>query len=203
MHMSIADSRQDVITTREAARLLGVSVRTVQLWVENGVLRAWKTAGGHRRIARESVLGVLQEREKILPARKTEFSGITILIVDDDEHLAKLYRHQISAIGLPVKVLTAQDGFAGLLQIGHARPDIVLADLLMPGMDGFRMIRAIKSDPDLEQVQVVVATALSEEEVGDHGGLPDGVEIWRKPISLAQLEDLTRSRLRAEASSPN
>lgn len=196
--MSLTDSPQDVITTREAAQLLGVSVRTIQLWVENGVFRAWKTAGGHRRIARESVLGFLRERqgeENPAAQKNGARSELTILIVDDDEHLTKLYRHQISAIGLPAKVLTALNGFSGLLQIGRSLPDIVVADLLMPGMDGFRMIRAIKGDPDLDQVKVVVATGLSEEEVRDHGGLPDGVEVWRKPISLSQLEKLIRSRM--------
>ena len=42
-------------TTREAADLLGVSIRTAQLWSENGLLAAWKTAGGHRRITRDSI----------------------------------------------------------------------------------------------------------------------------------------------------
>ena len=42
-------------TTREAAELLGVSLTTAQLWVESGLLEAWKTEGGHRRIHRTSV----------------------------------------------------------------------------------------------------------------------------------------------------
>ena len=46
-------------TTRQAADLLGVSVGTVQLWVENGLLKAWKTAGGHRRVIRDSVDALL------------------------------------------------------------------------------------------------------------------------------------------------
>lgn len=49
----------DYLTTREAAELLGVALRTAQLWVEAGTLRAWKTAGGHRRITRESVNALL------------------------------------------------------------------------------------------------------------------------------------------------
>ena len=42
-------------TSAEAAQLLGVALRTVQLWTEAGLLQGWKTAGGHRRISRESV----------------------------------------------------------------------------------------------------------------------------------------------------
>jgi excisionase family DNA binding protein len=47
--------KKSFCTTREAATLLGVSVGTVQLWVENGLLQAWKTAGGHRRVMRDSI----------------------------------------------------------------------------------------------------------------------------------------------------
>ena len=49
-------------STRDAARLLGISVRTAQLWVEEGRLRAWKTPGGHRRILVESVDRLLDEQ---------------------------------------------------------------------------------------------------------------------------------------------
>ena len=49
------------ITTREAARRLGVSLRTAQLWTENGLLDAWKTEGGHRRIRAESVDRVMRQ----------------------------------------------------------------------------------------------------------------------------------------------
>ena len=49
------DTTQPLYSTREVARLLGVSLKTVQLWVDNGILDAWKTVGGHRRITFESV----------------------------------------------------------------------------------------------------------------------------------------------------
>jgi excisionase family DNA binding protein len=53
----------DVLTTAKAADLLGVSVRTAQLWVESGRLPSWKTPGGHRRIPRQAVLGLIDKRE--------------------------------------------------------------------------------------------------------------------------------------------
>ena len=45
----------DYCTTREAAKILGTSLRTIQLWVESGILQAWKTPGGRRRVTRESM----------------------------------------------------------------------------------------------------------------------------------------------------
>ncbi len=48
-------------TTQEAAKLLSVSLRTAQLWVESGLLEAWKTEGGHRRISRQSIESLLEK----------------------------------------------------------------------------------------------------------------------------------------------
>ncbi len=62
-------------TTREAATLLGVSVGTVQLWVESGLLRAWKTAGGHRRVMRDSVERLLRKVPDILDLRDQMVQG--------------------------------------------------------------------------------------------------------------------------------
>ena len=58
----MANDNEEVMGTQRAAETLGVSVRTVQLWVENGTLKAWKTPGKHRRILRSSVEAVLAER---------------------------------------------------------------------------------------------------------------------------------------------
>lgn len=49
----------DVLTTSQAARLLGISVRTAQLWIEGGSLRSWKTPGGHRRVYRHDVMALI------------------------------------------------------------------------------------------------------------------------------------------------
>ena len=60
----MSSKHPEFCSTREAASLLGVSLRTAQLWVESGVLRAWKTAGGHRRILKSSIDAILRERSE-------------------------------------------------------------------------------------------------------------------------------------------
>ena len=61
--------KKSFCTTREAATLLGVSVGTVQLWVENGLLQAWKTAGGHRRVMRNSINKLLDKTPQPVDAQ--------------------------------------------------------------------------------------------------------------------------------------
>jgi excisionase family DNA binding protein len=52
-----------ILTTREAARLLGVAVSTAQLWIESGAIASWKTPGGHRRVRLSAVMALLQQQE--------------------------------------------------------------------------------------------------------------------------------------------
>lgn len=184
----------DVYTTRQAAKRLGVSLRTVQLWVESGVLPAWKTAGGHRRIARTAVENLVRERESALdrPAASKNFK---ILVVEDEASLRKLYRLKFAGWDLPVETLTAANGYEALLIIGDQRPDLLIADLSMPGMDGFRMIRTLKSSSDHRDIEVVVVTALDASEIEDRGGLPEGVKVFTKPVPFPELESIVRRRL--------
>jgi excisionase family DNA binding protein len=63
MSVSCPDDGDDpVLTTREAARLLGIAVSTAQQWSESGILPAWKTPGGHRRVRQSDVSALLRER---------------------------------------------------------------------------------------------------------------------------------------------
>lgn len=185
----------DLLSTREAANLLGVSLRTIQLWVESGVLRAWKTAGGHRRVARESVDKLLQEKQAAiqpatLPAPADDAPRKRILIIEDEPNLQKLYRLQISGWSLPADIVTASNGFEGLVQIGQLMPDVVITDLMMPGMDGFAMLRALDAHPDFRLRHCIVVTALSADDVRDQGGLPDGCLLMHKPLDFAALRRL-------------
>ena len=71
MHASSTEEPGDtVLTTREAAALLGIAVSTTQLWIDNGTLAAWKTPGGHRRVRLSEVSALLRERTGLpLPAQ--------------------------------------------------------------------------------------------------------------------------------------
>ena len=79
------------ISTREAADMLGVSLRTAQLWVENGALLAWKTTGGHRRILLHSVQKILDERKLASgQAPSTNPQALNIASVEDDPDVVAL-----------------------------------------------------------------------------------------------------------------
>jgi excisionase family DNA binding protein len=185
----------DVMTTREAGEMLGVAVRTVQLWVEAGVLPAWRTAGGHRRIARSAVEKLLAERQSdLVPPKATPAAVLPVLkllLVEDDPLLLRLFSGVVASWNFPVELFTATNGFEGLVRIGEMQPDIVVSDLVMPGMDGFEMLRALKkSDAGFSHLKLLVISALSSDDIEARGGLPEGVSCFHKPVNYVKLETL-------------
>lgn len=175
---------QDSCTTREAAKALGICVRTTQLWVESGRLRAWKTPGGHRRILCESVNEVLRERENELGV---SIHGFDVLVVEDERIQRQLLQSMLSRISPGITVRTAYNGVEGLIKIGEKQPQLLITDLMMPGLDGFHMLNTLIASPLVRPLQIVVITGLSPQEIAEHGGLPDGVQVFHKPLDVKAL----------------
>ena len=192
--MKRLDIKKTFCTTREAAELLGVSVGTVQLWVETGVLEAWKTIGGHRRVMRDSVDRLLHKN----PDAAAPSSGagatsdaarpLSILVVDDDVNLLRLYEANMSRWPMAPTVMAANSAITGLLMIGAKCPDFLIADLHMPDMDGFYMLRVLRNTPELVDTTVTVVTGLDRDEIARHGGVPAGIEVLPKPIPFDRLQ---------------
>ena len=179
----------DICSTREAAQLLGGSLRTVQLWVESGVLEAWKTVGGHRRITVQSVEKLMEDRLKKTASRSA--APFRILVLEDDPALLKLYQMTIEDWDSKPKILTAHNGFEGLIEIGKSSPDLLITDLKMPGMDGFELIRHLKRNPRHQGMHIVVVTGLSKQDI-TAGALPKDVTVFSKPVPFPELESLVR-----------
>lgn len=195
-------------TTAEAAQRLGVSIRTVQIWSETGLLEAWKTGGGHRRITLDSLERLLvQPRSASAPPRE----HLKVLVVEDEPSLLLLYQMRLRRWPMVPDVALAKDGFDALLRIGQAMPHLLITDLLMPHMNGFEMLRKLRSLPELASMEIVAVSGLSLPEIAEHGGLPSGIKVLPKPIPFDELERIaTRlalskgllSRGQADARSP-
>jgi excisionase family DNA binding protein len=177
-------------TTREAAQMLGISQRSAQLWVESGVLEAWKTEGGHRRISRDSVERLLVESPEIGSDSADEGKKdrpLTILVAEDEPDLRRLYQVTLEGWPMRPRILTAADGIEALTLLGREQPDLLLTDLHMPGLDGFHMLRRLADLPEMENLLVVVVTGLDIGEIEKRGGVPAGIPVLPKPLPFSQL----------------
>ncbi|GAB3491422.1 hypothetical protein GCM10027399_09420 [Curvibacter fontanus] len=183
-------------STREAAELLSVSPKTVQLWVESGVLQAWKTAGGHRRVTMESIQAILRQRGQVAGQQPPAVAPRPrMLVVEDEANLRRLYEFQVASWKLPLDLATASDGFEALVRLGEQSPDILVTDLRMPGMDGFRMLRRLRELKLDVGMLVIAVTALDAGEIEVYGGLPPGVRVFAKPVPFERLRRLVEERI--------
>ena len=181
-------SSVDYCGTSYAAKLLGLSVATVQALVEKGELEAWKTLGGHRRIALQSVNAYLakhspqRSRVDIDPKNR-----LRVLLVEDDENARELYRCQFEEWDLPVDCTWMPSALEALMDIASMRPDLLITDLSMPGVDGIEMLKVLKRNQQLADMQIVVISGLHTDAIAARGGLPQDAQLLAKPANFDWL----------------
>jgi len=176
-----------VCTTSEAARLLDVSPTTVQVMVERGDLQAWKTRGGHRRIARASIDALREARAAGGAARGVRAGMVTVLIVEDRDPMRRRIAAAIAGWAEPVRALWAGDAFDALVLIERYRPDVLVSGLRAAPMDGFEFLRRLRAVPEYRTMAIVVSSALGDEDLEARGGLPAGTVRYAEPLPLDTL----------------
>ncbi len=118
----------------------------------------------------------------------------TILIVEDEPRIAELARDYLAHAGFAVRL--AADGQAGLDAALHERPDLVVLDLGLPGLDGLDVTRRLRADPATAAVPIVMLTA-RDDELDKLLGLELGADDYlTKPFSPRELVARVRAVLR-------
>lgn len=192
--MANVASGKPYLTPNEAAAQLMVAPATLRVWADKGLLKAHTTAGGHRRFLREDVDNFQRER-----GHDHSHSGDAsrILIVDDDAGITRYLTALLKDIA-GSHTASAGDGFSAGQLVHTFRPDVVLLDLMMDGLDGFQVCRQIKSDPATRHIRVIAITGYPSPENIERI-LAAGAEICLpKPLDeeklLALLEPPRRER---------
>lgn len=201
--------------------MLGVSLRTAQLWVENGNLDAWKTEGGHRRIHRGSVERLISrsapirvrpsdEKANPLNATRAQAGGapvvskaeppaerpLNILVVEDDFDLCRLYRLTVTRWPIKTRLRISANIFEALVLIGQDPPDLLISGLRMPSVQAdCCMFRELHELPFLHGMMMVAINVLSNAELELERLLPPDIPVLPKPIPSAR--GTKRSRLRS------
>jgi CheY-like chemotaxis protein len=116
-----------------------------------------------------------------------------ILVVDDDPRLLHVVSMYLRIEGYEVDAEV--DGTAALQSLERSRPDLVICDIMMPGIDGLEVCRRIKSDPATRGIPVLMFTALSGDDDVESGRAAGADRFINKPFSLVGLATVIRSYL--------
>ena len=117
-----------------------------------------------------------------------------ILIVDDTPDNLALLSDALDEVGY--MVLVALDGLSALSRIQRRRPDLILLDAMMPGLDGFETCQRIKADPATADIPVLFMTALTDSEHVVKGFAAGGIDYVTKPINTEEVLARVASHLR-------
>lgn len=198
-------SSEEPYTTIEVASLLGLAVRSVQLMVDRGELEAWKTPGGHRRISRASVERWLAARrggtrpDGTGAARSAARRAPRVLLIEDSVHFQNLVRLLLGQKFPQVELHVADEGFAGLAMAGQLQPDVLIVDILLPGIDGATLITSLRSHPQFSHSRLIVITSLDESQREPYAFALAGVPVVHKPQLVTALPTLLAEALSVAA----
>lgn len=110
-----------------------------------------------------------------------------ILIIEDNDDNRDILKHQLEYLGY--EVVEAVDGLDGLIQVEKERPDLVIVDIMMPGIDGREVARRLRADSKTKDLPILAATVLFHTE-DIHSCLAAGCnDVLSKPFTLQQLKD--------------
>ncbi len=111
----------------------------------------------------------------------------TILLVDDEKDIAELTRLRIISLGY--NVILAGDGEEALIKTRSEHPDLILLDVKMPKLDGYQVCKAVKNDPALKDIPIILFTASSRHvmELGDRALELGAASCIKKPFESKDL----------------
>jgi excisionase family DNA binding protein len=140
---------KEILTTAEAAKILGVSVRTAQLLIEGGSIPSWKTPGGHRRVYRRDVLAVISGTSQV-----PVFASARVILIARAERIAD-YESVLAGVN-SCSVDSYTDPFAALLAIGSRLPAAVVIEAEQSAATRLGLVESLRSDPALGRTQVMI-----------------------------------------------
>jgi excisionase family DNA binding protein len=148
----------DVLTSSEAARMCGVSFRTVIRWVERGELQGYRLPGrGDCRIPVADLRRFMQANAIPEPPEMQQDMPRRILITEDETNMARAMSRVLKRAGF--ETASASDGFQAGLLLHSYKPGLMTLDLRMPGVDGFAVLRTLRENPLPFVCKVLVVSA--------------------------------------------
>lgn len=185
--------RQKIFSTFEVAKMLELSPGTVANWVDAGKLKAFNTLGGHRRIKAEDLGDFLKENKIPAPKELTDRMSAArkILIVEDDEKFLRLMERFFRTFRKKWEVFSAPDGFQAGSLVGSEKPDVVILDIMLPDINGFKVCEIIKASN--KRTLVIAITGYDSEDIKNKILAAGADAYYVKPFKFQEIVERIES----------
>lgn len=176
-------------TTHDISRLLQVDPSTVSKWIDRGILMAFRTPGGHRRVRSSDLRTFLIAHEMPVPD-ELGAGPIKLLVVDDEKSALDAIKRAFKAFSNQVDLVTTTSGVEAVLLVSELRPHGLLIDLNMPEVDGLEVVRRVRARKSLEGVRLITMTGRHSQETVDASLKAGAIACLPKPLDIQQVLEL-------------
>lgn len=174
-----------LFTTGAVGKLLGVYHKTVRNWCREGKLKSFSTPGGRIRITKDDLLMFLSEYQMPVPPELLSSSKKRILIVDDEQSILNIIIRTINSCDFDCELETARDGFEAGKKFTEFKPDLVILDIMLPGINGIDVCQTIReSDKNVRIICITGNDAVENREQAMQAGADD---FMAKPLNMNLL----------------
>jgi len=173
-------------STFQIAKMLHVDPGSVANWIDQKLLEAHRTPGGHRRVAANDLIDFVREHKMPVP-EELDTAPTRVLVVDDEPAITRLVARAIKATYPEFEITEAHDGFRAGQIVATLKPDVVILDLRMPGMDGYEVCQLIKSQEATKHTEVLAMTAYPSPENLQRIQNCGARACLTKPLNMEQL----------------
>lgn len=176
-----------LLTSYQVGALLQVNPSSVNKWVKDGRIPAFRTPGGHRRIRAGDLVAFLNEHKMPVPTSLASASRRRLLIVDDDTRQLESLQRLLTPYSDRVEVAVASNGIDALVQVGSFHPHMVVLDVYMPSIDGLEVCRRLKANPESSNVAIVITTGQLTPELEKKAAEAGATRCINKPLEVAAI----------------
>lgn len=178
---------ESLLTSYQVGGLLQVNPSSVNKWIKDGRIEAFRTPGGHRRIRASDLVAFLTEHSMPIPQDLVEAGKKRLLVVDDEikqlnaiERLLKPYENRLT-------LSLVNNGIDALVQVGSFKPHLVLLDVYMDELDGLEVCKRLKENPETTNTKIVIASGQMTDEIKEQGIQAGATLCLPKPVDVHQI----------------
>ena len=192
--MSRNDKKIKIYSALEVANICGVVNQTAINWIKNNHLRAFTTPGGQYRIYAEDLYSFLKERGMRIPEELSHLNSTNslqkIIIIDDEEELNNMLKNFLHRKFSDAEIFQALDGFEAGKLLTENKPSVIILDLGLPGIDGFKLCSNIKSDPNFDSSLIIAITGMNSDSDRKRILKQGANEFMAKPLDFSRLQEI-------------
>jgi excisionase family DNA binding protein len=178
-----------LLTSYQVGALLQVNPSSINKWVKDGRIPAFRTPGGHRRIRAADLVSFLTSHQMPIPQPLVSAARRRLLVVDDDPKQLDAMGRLLKPYADRIEHELVSNGIDALVMLGSFKPHVAVLDVYMPAVDGLEVCRRLKQNPVTQNTRIIVASGQMTPELEKQAKEAGADICLHKPVDLAVVLD--------------